>query len=101
MTAKVFLTGASGYIGGDALQLLHKLHSDFEFALLVRSEDKANKILAKYPAARIVLGGLDDAATLEREASRADIVIRMIAGSIPPPNCCSYSLQIQRTRPTT
>ncbi|CAG7935911.1 unnamed protein product [Penicillium olsonii] len=75
MTVKVFLTGATGYIGGDAFYRLHQSHPEFEFALFVRSEEKANAILAKYPDVRIVLGALDDSATLEREASWADIVV--------------------------
>ncbi|KAI9147301.1 nucleoside-diphosphate-sugar epimerase [Paramyrothecium foliicola] len=76
MTFKVFLTGATGYIGGDALHVLYEQHPDFEFALLVRSEDKAKKVTDQYPKARIVLGGLDDSETIEREAAWADLVIR-------------------------
>lgn len=75
MTAKVFLTGATGYIGGDALYHLHQRYPDFEFALLIRSEEKAKKVLAKYPKARAVISGLDDTETLEREAAWADIVV--------------------------
>lgn len=78
MAVKVFLTGVTGYIGGDAFYHLHQNHPDFEFALLVRSEEKAKKVRAKFPDVRIVIGGLDDDATLEREASWADIVIRKL-----------------------
>lgn len=83
MTIKVFLTGATGYIGGDALYLLHQQHPDFEFALLIRSDDKAKKVLEKYPKARIVIGGLDDSAILEREAAWADIVVREYIAPCP------------------
>ncbi|KAK1991437.1 NAD(P)-binding protein [Colletotrichum falcatum] len=75
MAVKIFLTGATGYIGGDALFHLYKKHPEFEYALLVRSEDKAKKVVENYPTVRIVLGGLDDSEKLEREASWADIVI--------------------------
>ncbi|KAH6867527.1 hypothetical protein B0T10DRAFT_597232 [Thelonectria olida] len=75
MTVKVFLTGATGYIGGDALYHLHQEHPDFEFALLIRSGEKAKKVLAQYPKARAVIGGLDDSETIEREAAWADIVV--------------------------
>lgn len=74
---KIFLTGATGYIGGDALFLLSQQHPDAEFSLLVRSEDKAKKVQAQYPNARIVLGGLDDSKAIRQEAAWADIVIRM------------------------
>lgn len=76
MTVKVFLTGATGYIGGDALYQIHRRYPDFEYALLVRSEDKARKVLSAYPKARTVIGGNDESDLLEREAAWADIVIR-------------------------
>lgn len=74
---KIFLTGATGYIGGDALYQLHQRYPDFEYALLIRSEDKATKVRTVYPNARIVIGGNDDSEVLEREAAWADIVVRM------------------------
>lgn len=76
MAPKLFLTGATGYIGGDALYKISKQHPEMEIALLVRSQDKAEKVSSQYPRARIVLGGLDDAETLRKEAAWADIVLR-------------------------
>lgn len=76
MAPKVFVTGATGYIGGDALFHLSQKHSNFDLALLVRSEDKAKKVQSKYPNARIVLGSLEDSDTIRREAAWADIVIQ-------------------------
>lgn len=76
MPAKIFLTGATGYIGGDTLYQLNQSHPDFEYALLIRTQEKADKVLEQYPKARIVLGGLDDSETLRREAAWANIVIR-------------------------
>lgn len=84
MTVKVFVTGATGYIGGDALYHLHQKYPDFEYALLIRSDDKAKKVLSQYPKARIVIGGLDDSALLEREAAWADIVIRKYTSFLSP-----------------
>lgn len=79
MAVKVFLTGATGYIGGDTLYQLNQRYPDFEYALLIRSEDKAKKVLSAYPKARAVIGGNDDSELLEREAAWADIVIRACA----------------------
>ncbi|KAL2828071.1 hypothetical protein BJY01DRAFT_255505 [Aspergillus pseudoustus] len=78
MIVVIFVTGATGYIGGDALYQVHQRYPDFEYALLIRSQDKANTVLAAYPKARIVIGGNDDddSALLEREAAWADILIR-------------------------
>ncbi|KAF4954273.1 hypothetical protein FSARC_12183 [Fusarium sarcochroum] len=75
MAVKVFLTGATGYIGGDVLYVLNQNHPDFEYSLLVRTEEKAKKVTAAYPKARVVIGGLDDAELVEREAGWADIVV--------------------------
>ncbi|KAF3797967.1 hypothetical protein GCG54_00003866 [Colletotrichum gloeosporioides] len=75
MAPKFFITGATGYIGGDALFHLAQQHPDLDFALLVRSEDKAKQVQSKYPNARIVLGNLDDADIIRRESALADVVL--------------------------
>lgn len=72
---KVFVTGITGYIGGDAFHLLQQNHPDLEFSALIRTEDKARKVQEKYPKVRVVLGGLDDADKIAKEAAWADIVI--------------------------
>lgn len=77
MTTKIFLTGITGYVGGDAFHSLQKTHSNLEFATLVRTEEKAQRVREKYPGVRIVIGDLDDASKITAEASWADIVIRM------------------------
>lgn len=55
---------------------LNQAHSDYEYVVLVRTQDKADAVKKAYPSARIVLGGLDDSALLKEEASKADIVLR-------------------------
>lgn len=68
---KIFVTGASGYIGGSVATLLaaqgHQVRG------LVRSPAKADGVRAK--GIEPVLGTLDDAALLEAEARAADAVI--------------------------
>ncbi|KAE8345655.1 hypothetical protein BDV24DRAFT_125423 [Aspergillus arachidicola] len=75
MPAKVFVTGITGYIGGDAFHLIQQNHPDFEFSALIRTEDKAQQVREKYPKVRVVLGDLDDADKIAKEAAWADIVI--------------------------
>lgn len=70
-------TGVTGYIAGDALSTIYAKHPDFEYAALVRTEEKASLVRKAYPSIRIVLGGLDDSDLLKREAAEADIVLRM------------------------
>lgn len=76
MGTKVFITGATGYIGGDALFHLYHENPNLDLALLVRSKDKAKTVKIKYPEARIVLGSLEDSDIIRREAAWADIVFR-------------------------
>ncbi|KAI0847101.1 NAD(P)-binding protein [Daldinia vernicosa] len=75
MAPKIFLTGATGYIGGDVLYQLNKVHPDYEYTLLVRNEERGKPVAAAYPKARIVYGTLDDAEVIEKEAAAADIVV--------------------------
>ncbi|KAJ5114419.1 hypothetical protein NUU61_000178 [Penicillium alfredii] len=72
---KIFLTGATGYIGGDALAVLTAKHPEFSYSALVRGAEKAEQVKAQYPAIEVVLGDLDDSALLERESAAADIVV--------------------------
>jgi nucleoside-diphosphate-sugar epimerase len=71
---KIFATGTTGYIGGDALYALQKAHPEYEIAVLVRDEKKGEQVKSKLPSVRIVHGDLDDSELIKKEASKADIV---------------------------
>lgn len=73
--ARIFLTGATGYIGGDLLYVLQSTHPEYECSVLVRDSSKAAAVSKAYPNVRIVLGDLDSASLIEGEASRADVVV--------------------------
>ena len=68
---KIFMTGATGYIGGTIARRL--LDDGHEIRGLVRDAEKGGK-LAVF-GVEPVIGGLDDAAILAAEARRADAVI--------------------------
>ncbi|KAF7528333.1 hypothetical protein PCG10_000941 [Penicillium crustosum] len=72
---QIFLTGATGYIGGEVLHALHHAHPEYEVAALIRDSEKAGKVLAAYPKVRVVLADLDDVEIIEKESRKADIVI--------------------------
>jgi hypothetical protein len=78
----LYRTGVTGYIAGDALYVLARKYPGFEYAALVRSEDSAAKVRAAYPSVRVVLGSLDDAELLKREAAWADLVLREFRSSL-------------------
>ncbi|KAL1973550.1 hypothetical protein VTN31DRAFT_6185 [Thermomyces dupontii] len=68
---KVFGTGATGYIGGDALYVLYNKHPEWQYTTLVRTEEKAKQLTAKFPNISVVYGSLD---VLEEESKKADII---------------------------
>lgn len=74
---KLFITGITGYIGGDAFHWLSQHHRDFEYSALIRTEEKAKYVRELYPNVRIVIGDLDESEKIEKEAAWADIVLRM------------------------
>ncbi|RDL32409.1 NAD(P)-binding protein [Venustampulla echinocandica] len=75
MAPKIFITGVTGYIGGDALYALEKAHPEYEYSALVRDSEKGAPVAAAYPKIRLVYGTLDDSSVLEEESARADIVL--------------------------
>jgi nucleoside-diphosphate-sugar epimerase len=68
---KIFITGASGYIGGSVAALLASKGHDMRG--LVRTAAKADSVRAK--GIEPVIGSLDDATLLTAEAKAADAVI--------------------------
>lgn len=75
MAFKVFITGATGFIGGE---VLYRVINDFPEAsvtALVRTEEKAKAVKSKFPTVSTVLGDLSSFDVLEKEYDAADVVI--------------------------
>ncbi|KAK0384119.1 hypothetical protein NLU13_8208 [Sarocladium strictum] len=81
MAPKLFLTGATGYIGGTAHAYIAKAHPDWEITLLVRSEERAKPIKEAYPNTKFLYGSLDDADIVQKAAAEADIVVHTAESS--------------------
>ncbi|PSN70814.1 NAD(P)-binding protein [Corynespora cassiicola Philippines] len=75
MSPKIFLTGATGFIGGDALYLIKQKHPDWQLTCLVRDEKKGAEISARFPDTNVVVGSIEDVPLVEDLAAKADIVI--------------------------
>ena len=73
--SSVFITGVTGYIGGDYLAALMEKHPDYDVTALVRTTDKGAQVASVYPTVKLVYGDLDSADVLEEQASKADIVL--------------------------
>ena len=73
---KLFLIGATGYIGGDALYAIVTAHPDYDITALVRNSDKGALVAKESARVKLVYGDLDSVALLEEEAGKADVVCR-------------------------
>jgi hypothetical protein len=76
MAPTIFITGISGYIGGQFLHDVSKKHPEYQIQGLVRTEEQQKKIASKYPSIQTVIGDLDSADVLNSEAAKADVILR-------------------------
>ena len=75
---RIFLTGATGYLGGQALCCLKQSSTKgIEIKCLVRDTAKAQKVNDAYPDVNTVQGNLDDSEITGRESKDADIVLSL------------------------
>lgn len=75
MAPALFMTGATGYIGGDFLVLVSERHPDWIITALVRNSDKGATVAQVLPKVKLVYGDLDATDLIKEEASKADIVM--------------------------
>jgi len=73
MAPKIFMTGATGYIGGTVFELLHQKHPNFQYTAMMRAETAPFK--SRYPDVKTVYGDYDNLQLLEDCAAEADVVI--------------------------
>jgi len=73
--SKVFLTGATGYVGGQVLHSITAALPDISVRFLVRDNAKEKTVKATFPRVQTVEGSLDDKETIIQEARDADIVL--------------------------
>jgi len=73
MPSKIFLLGATGYIGGSLLTVLLKSPEKYTISALVRNKDQAEKL--KELGVTPILGSLDDTELLVEAAKNADAVV--------------------------
>lgn len=71
---KLFITGATGYIGGDALHAIILAHPEYEITCLVRNSAKGALVAQKYPGVTLVYGDLDSFDLIREESAKANIV---------------------------
>ncbi|KAK2602048.1 hypothetical protein N8I77_008618 [Diaporthe amygdali] len=73
---QILFIGGTGHVGGAVLHKILEQHpDDVQVKVLVRGEEKASRLVSKYPRVQAVLGDLTDYKILEEASSQADIVI--------------------------
>ena len=81
MAPRIFITGVTGYIGGQTLSTLVSKHPSFSIVGLVRRDEQRQQILAKHPSIEIVIGDLDSKDILIEQSKQADVVLSMCYNS--------------------
>ncbi|KAJ8111477.1 hypothetical protein OPT61_g5934 [Boeremia exigua] len=78
--ARVFITGATGFVGGDILHTLTRAgHSGLHITSLVRDASKAQQVQLAYPDVKTILGDLDNSKLIREQSEAADIVLNFAA----------------------
>ncbi|CUM68117.1 uncharacterized protein PRCAT00005834001 [Priceomyces carsonii] len=99
---KVFITGATGYIGGEVLyQVLNNKKYDFEIRALVRTPEKGIILQSKTNDKVIpILGTLDNSEILEKQANECDIIINTADVDHVPSAQVFYDTLVKKSKPT-
>ncbi|KAH8692125.1 hypothetical protein BGW36DRAFT_387047 [Talaromyces proteolyticus] len=82
--SRIFITGVTGYIGGDVLYGLTKAQAASSIVALVRNEAQAAFIAEQYPAVKPLIGNLDSVSEIEEQASQADVVLHLASSNHVP-----------------
>ncbi|GAQ10108.1 hypothetical protein ALT_7429 [Aspergillus lentulus] len=84
---KIFITGTSGYVGGDVLYELLRAHPDWEPSItcLVRNPAHEAQFKARYPNLRLFFGTFEQPAIIEEEVAKHELVVHfaMSADNVP------------------
>ncbi|KAF2647266.1 NAD(P)-binding protein [Lophiostoma macrostomum CBS 122681] len=74
-TPTVFLTGATGFVGGTILSCLSKTHPNIRIKALIREERAAKELQSVYSNLIPIIGDLSSLSLLTSTAAEADFVI--------------------------
>ncbi|PYI03090.1 NAD(P)-binding protein [Aspergillus sclerotiicarbonarius CBS 121057] len=75
MSPKIFITGATGLIGGDFLVIATEKHPEWKISVLIRDPEKSQLVNELFPDVRVVRGSLEDVDMLKAESKAADVVL--------------------------
>jgi len=76
MSPRVFIVGATGFVGGDLIAQLTTTHAEYQLSALVRTPDQASALSTKFPSIRTVIGDFASREVLLKEASDTDVIVQ-------------------------
>ncbi|KAF2175102.1 NAD(P)-binding protein [Zopfia rhizophila CBS 207.26] len=82
MGSKLFITGATGYIGGSILDTIVTNHPEYDITVLLRSVPL--NFSTRYPNVKIIKGDYDSFDILAEAASQANVVVHNGNSDHPP-----------------
>ncbi|KAJ6166827.1 hypothetical protein N7470_002274 [Penicillium chermesinum] len=84
MSPRIFITGATGYVGGQVAATMIAAHPELDVVALVRDQQQASKLKSVWPKISTVIGTLDDDEVLKKEAVKADVVLQTASSDHVP-----------------
>lgn len=89
-------TGATGYVGGEALHSLYNATTIRpQITALVRNAQKGAEVAKQYPEVKVVHGDLDALDLIREESRKADAVFRRQKRALS--DCCHTDLIVPRS----
>ncbi|CAG7950603.1 unnamed protein product [Penicillium salamii] len=76
--SNIFITGVTGFIGGDVLYGLAQTLAASKIVALVRNQSQAAAVTGRFPTVTPLLGDLDSSVEIRQAASQADVVLPWI-----------------------
>ncbi|CAJ2512916.1 Uu.00g010350.m01.CDS01 [Anthostomella pinea] len=76
MAPKIFITGVTGYSGGQLLHTMIARHPEYHITGLVRNQEKKQLVASKFPTVHLVLGDLDSHEVIVEQSKQSDVVIQ-------------------------
>ncbi|OQE21941.1 hypothetical protein PENSTE_c011G02094 [Penicillium steckii] len=100
--SRIFITGVTGFIGGDVLHGLTQTLASSSIVALVRNKCQAAAVTGRYPTVTPLIGDLDSSAAIQQAASNADVVLNLASSShVPSAKAIAEGLsQSERNNPT-
>ncbi|CAG8264873.1 unnamed protein product [Penicillium salamii] len=79
--SSIFITGVTGFIGGDVLYGLTQTLAASKIVALVRNQSQAAAVTGRFPTVTPLLGDLDSSVEIQQAASQADVVLHLASSS--------------------